>query len=340
MNYSLVLAWEEIVAHFEAHFLSIFATSKKVPQPAHFTLPGELTLFQAHFDSVPAEYRVVDGARSRWWPLLVMDAAIHLLDSNTWCFSSRRAFNQHKALFDAILVVLAEQDEVFYNALASGQHAGLLDGPGDENGWTAALACSQALPLQLSPLPAPWQTSDQLKDYLMSDTPSKSKLKFMLIIEYFHKHDLFTCSLQEVLRLLVVKVIVFFACGRYTDDSTSRLRVYRPLNRKRRHDEISENDEMRTSMSYEDLSVPDVFEEIFADDSTTTMSPMTSSSASSLAFCSCAECSRSSCHLTCSAHHLTPTHGLVHRLPFLSPTRDTDRVYGLPLTKQIASDRT
>lgn len=254
---------------------------------------------------------MVDGARTRWWPLLVMDAAAHLLGTNTWCFASRRAFYQHKALFDAILTVVADQNEDLYYALASGHHSHLL-GSTTADGLTSAISCSHALSLQLTPLPMPWQTMDQLKAYLLADSPSKSKLKYTQVIDFFQQHHLFAhYSMHEVLHLLISKVIVYFACGHFADDLPGRspkaspksspkakssapaavakaapMRC-RPTNHKRSHSEmtemteVTEHDDRPSDLS---MSVsPDIFDALFDFDDNS-RSSMTS-------FCDCLECS-------------------------------------------------
>jgi hypothetical protein len=50
--------------------------------------------------------RVIDGARDRWYPLLLLDAALGLLWSNDFSFNSKKAFNQRKVLYDCIVRVL------------------------------------------------------------------------------------------------------------------------------------------------------------------------------------------------------------------------------------------
>eukprot|EP00981_Chlorochromonas_danica_P014132 scaffold7410_cov169-Ochromonas_danica.AAC.17 len=215
---SILLRWDIILAHFETHFQSVFATSKK-----------------AHFDSVPVEYRVVDGARARWWPLLVFDGMLHLLMLNTWSFASRRAFNQHRVFFDAVLAAIEDADSDLFQELSRGQHSNILsisppqatpldDQVDLEDGWHRAVVCLRALPgLTITPMPVPWQSYVQLKEQLLVDPPTKSKLKFLLIIEYFMQHALSRRGGLEVLvKHVLAKVIVHFACGLYSDDPAGR----------------------------------------------------------------------------------------------------------------------
>lgn len=51
---------------------------------------------------------MVDGARDRWYPLLLLDAAWGLLWSNDFQFASKKAFNQRKVLYDSIVRVLRD----------------------------------------------------------------------------------------------------------------------------------------------------------------------------------------------------------------------------------------
>lgn len=184
---------------------------------------------------MPVEYRVVDGARARWWPLLVFDGMLHLLMLNTWSFASRRAFNQHRVFFDAVLAAIEDADSDLFQELSRGQHSNILsfstpqatpldDQVDLEDGWHRAVVCSQALPgLTITPMPAPWQSYSQLKEQLLVDPPTKSKLKFLLIIEYFMQHALCRRGGLEVLvKHVLAKVIVHFACGLYSDDPAGR----------------------------------------------------------------------------------------------------------------------
>lgn len=48
------------------------------------------------------EDRVVDGARSKWCVLLILDAVIYLLNHHGFDLARRRTFNQHRVLFESI----------------------------------------------------------------------------------------------------------------------------------------------------------------------------------------------------------------------------------------------
>lgn len=46
---------------------------------------------------------MIDGARDRWYPLLLLDAGLSLLLTDEYTFISKKAFNQKKVLYDSII---------------------------------------------------------------------------------------------------------------------------------------------------------------------------------------------------------------------------------------------
>lgn len=162
------------------------------------------------------DHKVVDGARGKWCPLLLLDAMVQLLNTRSWCFTSRRVFDQRKALADAVLDVLAESDWDFFCTLAAGTHSNLLDGLQTDDGWLIALACSNALPLQVTSLPYQWQSMEGFMGKCLTDLAGRARCRFLHILNCFCVHDrLNSYNLQEIVRLVVVRIIVYFACGRY-----------------------------------------------------------------------------------------------------------------------------
>eukprot|EP01033_Poteriospumella_lacustris_P010949 gene10951-7789_t len=103
------IEWDAVVQQFHQAFRETFSRSKKkVSLTSTWRRLWRLRLRQAHFDFLPPELRVVDGARDRWYPLLLLDAAWGLLWSNDFQFASKKAFNQRRVLYDSIAHVLRD----------------------------------------------------------------------------------------------------------------------------------------------------------------------------------------------------------------------------------------
>jgi hypothetical protein len=169
-----------------------------------------------------------------------------------WNFVSRRAFNQHKALFDCILHEVKTHNDAFFHALSGGTYTSILmptvtqrpeDMPTTEAavvaaragtvttesetedpiaGFTQALECLAKIPgLTLQQSIHQWTSLQQWREHAMQDPPSKSKPKYTVLIDYFVHHPLFNShwSLHEIMAILIAKVIVFYGRGQYTEET-------------------------------------------------------------------------------------------------------------------------
>lgn len=89
------------------------------------------------------------------------------------------------------------------------------------DGWQESLACSSKINLDLAVDSSCWRNFSQWKASMLSDTPSKAKLKFTLVVEYLSSHPLLhgrNCSLEEMLRMVVCKVVVHYVCKLYSSE--------------------------------------------------------------------------------------------------------------------------
>eukprot|EP00601_Ochromonadales_sp_CCMP2298_P002450 CAMPEP_0173187328 /NCGR_PEP_ID=MMETSP1141-20130122/10643_1 /TAXON_ID=483371 /ORGANISM="non described non described, Strain CCMP2298" /LENGTH=114 /DNA_ID=CAMNT_0014111143 /DNA_START=267 /DNA_END=608 /DNA_ORIENTATION=+ len=98
----MMLNWNAIVDRFAQRFDEAFSTSSK----------------KAHFDCIPHEAAVIDGARNKWCPLLLLNAIIGVLDLDS-NVGTRRKFNQQKVLFECILEVRSQGSDLLALADAS-----------------------------------------------------------------------------------------------------------------------------------------------------------------------------------------------------------------------------
>jgi hypothetical protein len=125
---------------------------------------------QAHFDCVPPLLRVVDGAKTRWCHLLLIDGLISLIELREINNSSRRSFNQHQILLECIVEELELAGPAFYNSYKAGQ------------------AASSELVVAVSGIEHPWNDVLQLRQLLLSDPTTKSKVKFLGITDSLLGH--------------------------------------------------------------------------------------------------------------------------------------------------------
>lgn len=219
----LRVSWDNIVKRFENEFARTFAKSKK-----------------AHFDCLPKEFKVVDGARVRWFPLLLLDAMIFILHNNFFRFATRRAFNQLEILYGCILEEIQSVDIKFYDDLKRLSFQEVLAWPvqnspviyddmskeeqeivlsrEEDNNLQVSFDCARKFAnLELEPIGFPWNSIDALKNHVIQDPPSKSKQKFLIIIDYLSRHHSFAhpeYSFHEIVRAVVCKVLAYFGSNR------------------------------------------------------------------------------------------------------------------------------
>mmetsp|Transcript_15820 Transcript_15820/g.17129 ORF Transcript_15820/g.17129 Transcript_15820/m.17129 type:complete len:632 (+) Transcript_15820:365-2260(+) len=223
LSSTLKIKWSNIVARFEREFALTFSKSKK-----------------AHFDCLPKDLKVVDGARARWFPLLLLDALIFILHNNYFRFATRRAFNQLEVLYDCILEEVkishpiffeklqgldfqeglswpVEQSATIYEDTSEEEEQAILSREEDSN-LLISFACAAKFPgLEIEDIAFPWGSIEELKGRMIEDPPSKSKQKFLAIIDYLSRHHSFThheFSFPDLLRAAVCKVLAYFGSNR------------------------------------------------------------------------------------------------------------------------------
>jgi hypothetical protein len=113
---------------------------------------------------------VVDGAKTRWCHLLLIDGLISLLELREINNSSRRTFNQHQILLECIVEELELAGPALYNSYKAGQ------------------AVSSGLVVAVSDIEHPWDDVLQLRQLLLSDPTTKSKVKFLGITDSLLGH--------------------------------------------------------------------------------------------------------------------------------------------------------
>eukprot|EP01032_Pedospumella_encystans_P019186 gene19186-21822_t len=162
--------WARVLQSFSLAFEATFTTNKK-----------------AHFDCVPVNLRVVDGAKSRWCNLILIDAVIFLLELREFNEGSRRSFDQQQVLLECIVTDIKLTSPLVYQSYINGDCKGLAE-----------------LSIEVVGLESPWDTVDDLKRVLLSDPTSKSREKFVKIVESLFSHTAFLCNpytLQTVFSL-------------------------------------------------------------------------------------------------------------------------------------------
>jgi hypothetical protein len=186
---------------------------------------------------------VVDGARTRWYPLLLLDAIIFILHNNFFRFATRRAFNQLEILYNCILEEIQATDPAFYDRLRKLDFQETLSWPVDDSSSQPTIyedmsPYEQEMILtkeerknlgisfncykkfegfELVDVEFPWNSIDALKGHVIEDPPSKSKQKFLAIIDYLSRHHSLQCSsysFSDLLSAVVCKVLAYFGSNR------------------------------------------------------------------------------------------------------------------------------
>lgn len=189
----------------------------------------DFDLLQAHFDSVSPELRVVDGARTKWCSLLMLDAMIFLLENDRFNPVSRRAFNQHDILLRCVLEELRTPHPALYEALVSNMN--LTRSVEFPSMSTDAISshCRRIpdLTVQVHDLRASaWHSLNTLRDLCLSDPTAKSKGKFLSIIDELCGHTVLGAfhyemdSITEAVLKKAIKVLSNPICFHRTPGSS------------------------------------------------------------------------------------------------------------------------
>lgn len=129
-----------------------------------------------------------------------MDAVIYLLDFQEFNSISRRAFNQQQVLYNCIVEEMRRGSPHLYQ-----RHVVANNSPSPTFGLHGSVP--------FAALKAPWTNAVQLKRHLLSDPTSKSRDKFVGIIESLFKHPAFALTdptLAATFEKLVLKVAFVF----------------------------------------------------------------------------------------------------------------------------------
>lgn len=149
-------------------------------------------LQQAHFDCVPANLRVVDGAKSRWCNLVLIDSVIYLSEGREINESSRRSFNQPRVLIECIIEELRTTSQEVFNDYRLGKS-------------TPSTHAVAAVGIE-----HPWTDIFTLRTLILSDPTTKSKEKFISIVDYLLNHPVLRnagCDFEVLFNDVVHKVI-------------------------------------------------------------------------------------------------------------------------------------
>eukprot|EP00601_Ochromonadales_sp_CCMP2298_P004971 CAMPEP_0173191146 /NCGR_PEP_ID=MMETSP1141-20130122/12728_1 /TAXON_ID=483371 /ORGANISM="non described non described, Strain CCMP2298" /LENGTH=271 /DNA_ID=CAMNT_0014115313 /DNA_START=163 /DNA_END=975 /DNA_ORIENTATION=- len=160
----MMLNWNAIVDRFALKFDAAFSTCSK----------------KAHFDCVPPESTVIDGARSKWCHLLLVNAIVGILDFESFNLASRRKFNQQKVLCECIL-----------------QEIDSLDPDADKSQVFAVVDST-------------WSDLSALRTFLDSNAPYKSKDKYFFIMNVLLSHQVLAelnFNLEEAVNVAVRKIL-------------------------------------------------------------------------------------------------------------------------------------
>lgn len=148
---------------------------------------------QAHFDSVPPRLRVVDGAKSRWGNLILLDAVICLLELREINEASRRSFNQQKVLIECIVAELERTDtDQYHQYLARDENAPV------------------EYEIALEGMSSHWSDAERLQLQILSDPTTKSREKFVSIVDCLFNHPTlanFQLNLPTILRHVMLRVL-------------------------------------------------------------------------------------------------------------------------------------
>ena len=153
---------------------------------------------KAHFDNVPSDYKVVDGARSKWSNLLILDGFIYLLNFDEFNSASRRAFNQHQVLHRCILDEFKRRnDEVVWNSISN-------ENLSDELIYNMIVVENRLFP---------WNNLQELRNYLLIDPTAKSRGKYLNIIDSLFDHVTllkYEYDLPQIIMHVIVKSLLSF----------------------------------------------------------------------------------------------------------------------------------
>lgn len=116
---------------------------------------------QAHFDCVPPHFTVIDGARSKWCHLLLVNAIIGILDFESFNLAARRKFNQQQILCECI------KEELEYNGVRD------------------VINNCEAVEGVFG---ADWADMKSLRKFLEQNSPYKSKEKYLGILDILLSH--------------------------------------------------------------------------------------------------------------------------------------------------------
>lgn len=131
-------------------------------------------LSQAHFDCVPPHFTVIDGARSKWCHLLLVNAIIGILDFESFNLAARRKFNQQQILADCLRAALEEQGIVEASDGSFGTISVTLD--------------------------SSWQDMKSLRNFLERNAPYKSKEKYLGILDILLSHKVIRAHAFDIER--------------------------------------------------------------------------------------------------------------------------------------------
>lgn len=155
---------------------------------------------------------MVDGAKTRWCQLLLIDGLVSLHELREINTSSRRSFNQHQILLECIV------EEVELSA------------PELHSAYKLGHASAAEHRVILTTLDHPWGDVEKLQEALLSDPTTKSKTKFVGIVQSLLSHPaLESCGSNfEALFRDVVNKVLFTYPPLSRPSSLSRIPVVSP----------------------------------------------------------------------------------------------------------------
>jgi hypothetical protein len=172
---------------------------------------------QAHFDNLPEEYRMVDGAKGKWCTLLLIDAIIYILKHDKFNCHSRRAFNQHLVLYECILEELKAIDLEAYNEITKDKFKVPLKKRRDRKVKTPTPQVvisnekfEKFSQLALQELQHPWNSLESLRQSMEDGPLSKAKNKFAIVLGLLTSHEClktFDFDLNTIIQLVITKCL-------------------------------------------------------------------------------------------------------------------------------------
>ncbi|KAJ1432697.1 hypothetical protein B484DRAFT_429796 [Ochromonadaceae sp. CCMP2298] len=160
------LNWNAIVDRFALKFEAVFSSSSK----------------KAHFDCIHQSFAVIDGARTKWCNLLLVNAIIGILDVEACNLGTRRKFNQQKELCECIQEIRSTTNA-------------------DDEDKVCVVSVE-----------GEWSNISSLRALLDSDAPYKSKDKYTFIMNVLLNHKVladFNFDLRDVISAAVRKILQF-----------------------------------------------------------------------------------------------------------------------------------